>query len=75
MLFACCKEGLNSGERVAHGGAIADAQPDHLGRASAQNAEFRKIGVFGDKVKAILPGIFPDRFVGQMDQAAFFNVR
>ena len=81
VLIIGIQEILDSRKRIAkqktgaNRSAIANAQPDHFRRASTQNAQFRKNGVFGDKVKAILPGVFPDRFVGQMNQAAFFNVR
>ena len=56
------------------GWAVAQAQPDELGRVAVQQAALLEIGILGHNDKSILPRVLPDRGVGGVSKANLVNV-
>ena len=56
-------------------GAVADAQPDELGRMAVQQTALMKVGILRDDGRAVGPCILPYILVGLTEQAALANVR
>jgi phosphoribosylglycinamide formyltransferase-1 len=67
------------GEAPKHGfdlarGAVADVEPDHLGRAAPERAEFAEVGVLRQDRETFFAGEIPDVAVGGFSQAAIVDV-
>lgn len=54
--------------------AVADFQPDYLGRAAEQSAHFSEVRVFRDNSEIVGVRVTPDLLVWLGKQAAVFNV-
>src|SRR5579863_3773044 len=52
------------------GGAVADAQPYHLGRTAELRASLGEIGILRNNRQPVLERVIPDRLIGGATQAA-----
>jgi len=80
-LFDLGKEGMNARGGVAQnkigacGGAVADAQPDHLGRTAEKEASLREIRILADDGEVVCLGVLPDLRVGSPAKATIAKVK
>jgi hypothetical protein len=62
--------GVSQDKIGARGGTVADAQPDHFGRAAEKETSLREIRVFADDGETIIQGVLPNLDVGGSAKAA-----
>lgn len=79
-LFGLGKEGMNARGGVAQNkigachGAVADAQPDHLGRTAEKKASLREVRILADDGEVVCLGVLPDLRVGSSAKTAIAKV-
>src|SRR5207248_2661452 len=69
-----CRIASAQGALQIAGGAVAKADPDHLGREATENAHIAEISIFGDNGVVMRLGIRPDIHISRAIQPGMYGV-